>query len=76
LKVTYSGYKNVSRNYGVEQELFSLQQGEQSLAQYFTAVKATYEKLNAIRPPCSACRESHFEKSIVTSDYISFWTFF
>ncbi|MFA1236667.1 hypothetical protein, partial [Klebsiella pneumoniae] len=56
----------MSKIYRAEQALFRLQQGEQSLAQYFTAVKAAYEKLNAIRPPCSACRESHFEKSIVT----------
>ena len=50
LRDTYSQETNVSRILQVEQELYNLQQGEQTLAQYYASVKAAFERLNAHRP--------------------------
>ncbi|MFV0960797.1 hypothetical protein QML37_31295, partial [Klebsiella pneumoniae] len=66
LNITYSGTKNLSKIFQAEQEIFNLKQGDLSLAQYFSEVKRAYQKLNALRPPCTTCRESHHEKTMVT----------
>ncbi|KAF3780357.1 DNA-repair protein [Nymphaea thermarum] len=40
-------------------------QGELELSQYFALVKAAYERLKALRPPCQACYKTHFEQTMV-----------
>ncbi|KAF3772138.1 hypothetical protein EJ110_NYTH58653 [Nymphaea thermarum] len=65
LKQTYSNDKNVSKILQVEEELLNLQQGDQSLAQYFASLKSIYERLKALRPPCPTCHKTHGEQSMV-----------
>ncbi|KAF3776945.1 hypothetical protein EJ110_NYTH45620 [Nymphaea thermarum] len=65
LRQTYSHDKNVSKILQVEEELLKLQQGELELSQYFASVKAAYERLKALRPPCQACYKTHFEQTMV-----------
>ncbi|KAF3771812.1 hypothetical protein EJ110_NYTH59454 [Nymphaea thermarum] len=65
LRQTYSHDKNVSKILQVEEELLKLQQGELELSQYFALVKAAYERLKALRPPCQACYKTHFEQTMV-----------
>ncbi|KAF3789137.1 hypothetical protein EJ110_NYTH19336 [Nymphaea thermarum] len=65
LKQTYSQDKNVSKILQVEEELHNLRQGNQDLSQYFATVKATYERLKFLRPPCKSCYKSHFEPTMV-----------
>ncbi|KAF3772040.1 hypothetical protein EJ110_NYTH58916 [Nymphaea thermarum] len=50
-------FKNVSKILQVEEELLNLQQGDQSLAQYFASHKSIYERLKALRPPCPTCHK-------------------
>ncbi|KAF3774329.1 Subtilisin-like protease SBT2-3 [Nymphaea thermarum] len=49
----------------VEEELLNLQQGDQSLAQYFASLKSISEQLKALRPPCPTCYKTHGEQSMV-----------
>ncbi|KAF3774209.1 hypothetical protein EJ110_NYTH53641 [Nymphaea thermarum] len=49
----------------VEEELLNLQQGVQSLAQYFASLKSIYERLKALRPPYPTCHKTHGEQSMV-----------
>ncbi|KAF3780359.1 hypothetical protein EJ110_NYTH39032 [Nymphaea thermarum] len=49
----------------VEEELLNLQQGDQSLAQYFASLKSISERLKALRPPCPTCYKTHGEQSMV-----------
>ncbi|KAF3771616.1 Peroxisome biogenesis protein 1 [Nymphaea thermarum] len=65
LRQTYSHDKNVSKILQVEEELLKLQQGELELSPYFASVKAAYERLKALRPPCQACYKMHFEQTMV-----------
>ncbi|KAF3784846.1 hypothetical protein EJ110_NYTH29416 [Nymphaea thermarum] len=65
LRQTYSQDKNVSKILQVEEELHNLRQGNQDLSQYFATVKATYERLKFLRPPCKSCYKSHFEPTMV-----------
>ncbi|KAF3781664.1 hypothetical protein EJ110_NYTH36296 [Nymphaea thermarum] len=66
LRQTYSQDKNVSKILQVEEEkLHNLRQGSQDLSQYFATVKATYERLKFLRPPCKSCYKSHFEPTMV-----------
>ncbi|KAF3790652.1 hypothetical protein EJ110_NYTH16100 [Nymphaea thermarum] len=65
LKQTYSNDKNVSKILQVEEELLNLQQGDQSLAQYFASLKSISERLKALRPPCPTCYKTHGEQSMV-----------
>ncbi|KAF3771748.1 hypothetical protein EJ110_NYTH59672 [Nymphaea thermarum] len=65
LKQTYSNDKNVSKILQVEEELLNLQQGDQSLAQYFAYLKSIYERLKALPPPCPTCHKTHGEQSMV-----------
>ncbi|KAF3772763.1 hypothetical protein EJ110_NYTH57021 [Nymphaea thermarum] len=65
LRQTYSQDKNVSKILQVEEELHNLRQGSQDLSQYFATVKATYEHLKFLRPPCKSCYKSHFEPTMV-----------
>ncbi|KAF3772102.1 hypothetical protein EJ110_NYTH58762, partial [Nymphaea thermarum] len=65
LKQTYSNDKNVSKILQVEEELLNLQQGDQSLAQYFVSLKSIYERLKALRPSCPTCHKTHGEQSMV-----------
>ncbi|KAF3783314.1 hypothetical protein EJ110_NYTH30338 [Nymphaea thermarum] len=65
LKQTYSNDKNVSKILQVEEELLDLQQGDQSLAQYFASLKSIYERLKALRPPCPTCHKTHGEQFMV-----------
>ncbi|KAF3772731.1 hypothetical protein EJ110_NYTH56924 [Nymphaea thermarum] len=65
LRQTYSLDKNVSKILQVEEELHNLQQGNRDLSQYFATVKATYEQLKFLRPPCKSCYKSHFEPTVV-----------
>ncbi|KAF3781014.1 hypothetical protein EJ110_NYTH37632 [Nymphaea thermarum] len=65
LKQTYSNDKNVSKILQVEEKLLNLQQGDQSLAQYFASLKSIYERLKALRPPCPTCHKTHGEQSMV-----------
>ncbi|KAF3782916.1 hypothetical protein EJ110_NYTH33369 [Nymphaea thermarum] len=65
LRQTCSHDKNVSKILQVEEELLKLQQGELELSQYFALVKAAYERLKALRPPCQACYKTHFEQTMV-----------
>ncbi|KAF3772412.1 hypothetical protein EJ110_NYTH58036 [Nymphaea thermarum] len=65
LKQTYSNDRNVSKILQVEEELLNLQQGDQSLAQYFASLKSISERLKALRPPCPTCYKTHGEQSMV-----------
>ncbi|XP_031487616.1 uncharacterized protein LOC116255769 [Nymphaea colorata] len=65
LRQTYSQDKNVIKILQVEEELHNLRQGSQDLSQYFAIVKATYERLKFLRPPCKSCYKSHFEPTMV-----------
>ncbi|KAF3785978.1 DNA repair RadA-like protein [Nymphaea thermarum] len=65
LKETYSNDRNVSKILQVEEELLNLQQGDQSLAQYFASLKSIFERLKALRPPCPTCYKTHGEQSMV-----------
>uniref|UniRef100_A0A5K1ARJ7 Retrotransposon gag domain-containing protein n=1 Tax=Nymphaea colorata TaxID=210225 RepID=A0A5K1ARJ7_9MAGN len=65
LRQTYSQDKNISKILQVEKELHDLRQGNQDLSQYFATVKATYERLKFLRPPCKSCYKSHFEPTMV-----------
>ncbi|XP_031493245.1 uncharacterized protein LOC116259523 [Nymphaea colorata] len=65
LRQTYSQDKNVSKILQVEEELHNLRQGNQDLSQYFATVKATYERLKFLPPPCKSCYKSHFELTMV-----------
>ncbi|KAF3771673.1 hypothetical protein EJ110_NYTH59828 [Nymphaea thermarum] len=65
LRQTYSQDKNVSKILQVEEELHNLRQENQDLSQYFATVKATYERLKFLRPPCKSCYKSHFEPTMV-----------
>nr|VVW58636.1 unnamed protein product [Nymphaea colorata] len=48
LKQTYSNDRNISKILQVEEELLNLQQGDQSLAQYFASLKSISERLKAM----------------------------
>ncbi|KAF3780336.1 hypothetical protein EJ110_NYTH39432 [Nymphaea thermarum] len=48
LKQTYSNDRNISKILQVEEELLNLQQGDQSLAQYFASLKSISERLKAL----------------------------
>ncbi|KAF3772970.1 hypothetical protein EJ110_NYTH50435 [Nymphaea thermarum] len=65
LKQTYSNDRNVSKILQVEEELLNLQQGDQSLAQYFASLKSISERLKALRPSCPTCYKTHGEQSMV-----------
>ncbi|KAF3788423.1 hypothetical protein EJ110_NYTH20863 [Nymphaea thermarum] len=65
LKQTYSNDRNVSKILQVEEELLNLQQGDQSLAQYFASLKSISERFKALRPPCPTCYKTHGEQSMV-----------
>ncbi|KAF3786509.1 hypothetical protein EJ110_NYTH11716 [Nymphaea thermarum] len=65
LKHTYSNDKNVNKILQVEEELLNLQQGDQSLAQYFASLKSISERLKALRPLCPTCYKTHGEQSMV-----------
>ncbi|KAF3780056.1 hypothetical protein EJ110_NYTH40065 [Nymphaea thermarum] len=66
LRETYSHDKNMSKVFQVEEELYKLQQGDMSLPQYFAVVKATFERLKSLRPPCKSCYKTHYEQSMVS----------
>ncbi|KAF3776377.1 hypothetical protein EJ110_NYTH48439 [Nymphaea thermarum] len=49
----------------VEEELLNLQQGDQSLAQYFASLKSIHEPLKALHPSCPTYHKTHGEQSMV-----------
>ncbi|KAF3771708.1 hypothetical protein EJ110_NYTH59753 [Nymphaea thermarum] len=57
--------KFYKRSQQVEEELLNLQQGDQSLAQYFVSLKSIHERLKALHPPCPTCHKTHGEQSMV-----------
>ncbi|KAF3774958.1 hypothetical protein EJ110_NYTH47366 [Nymphaea thermarum] len=63
LKQTYSNDRNISEILQVEEELLNLQEGDQSLAQYFASLKSVSDRLKALRPPSLTCYKTHVAKA-------------
>ena len=50
LKELYSSEQNLPRIYQLCQDLFSLQQGDRSVEEYFSTLKGMWDELNVYQP--------------------------